>query len=175
MALHSRWVGNLLRFFDGATDILDIDGANGAVDVKQASGLKLAGTALTPTAATLNDVGYKRSGRNQATTAVDKTLTIADAGIVQVVTADGKVVTLPATHVGDVYLVENGGADGTVGLSISPQAADKISGAGLTAADNKDLINTKATAKKGDYVKLIADGVDGFVVAEMVGTWAREA
>lgn len=54
--LHSKWVGNLLRFYAGATAILDIDGDNAFVDVKGASKLKIAGTAVTATAANLNAV-----------------------------------------------------------------------------------------------------------------------
>lgn len=44
-ALHSKWVGNLLRFFQGATAILDVDGDNNCVDV---AALKIAGVARTP-------------------------------------------------------------------------------------------------------------------------------
>jgi hypothetical protein len=112
--------------------------------------------------------------KNQAKTA-DYSLTAADSGVVTYVTADGKVVTLPATVVGMTFIIVNGCEDGQGGISISPQAADKIQGAGLTAADNKDLVSAKATARKGDFVKLVADGVDGYFVQEIRGTWAREA
>lgn len=53
--LHSRFVSQILRFFSGSTDVLDIDPA-GYVDVKQPGGLKLAGTSVTATAADLNNV-----------------------------------------------------------------------------------------------------------------------
>jgi len=104
----------------------------------------------------------------------DKTLALADCGVIQLVDTDAKTVTLPATAPGLEYTIVNTGADGAVLVTISPQAADKISGAGLTPADNKDLLNTKATAKKGDFVTLLADGVDGWVVTRLAGTWARE-
>lgn len=103
-----------------------------------------------------------------------KTLALADCGIVQRVTADAHVITLPATADGLEFVIENGGADGTVLVTISPNAADKISGAGLTPADDKDILNTKATAKRGDYVKLVAEATTGWTVTEMVGVWARE-
>jgi len=108
-------------------------------------------------------------------TATTATLAIADCGTIQDVATDSQVLTLPATAAGLHFTIRNAGEDGAVLVTISPNSADKISGAGLTPQDNKDLLNTKATAKKGDYVKLLGDGVDGWVVTEMVGTWAREA
>lgn len=105
----------------------------------------------------------------------NKTVALADCGIVQSVSVDAKVVTLPATAVGLAYTIVNGGADGAVLVTISPAAADKISGMGLTPADDKDLLNTKATAKRGDFVTLVADGVDGWVVTAKRGTWARQS
>lgn len=99
----------------------------------------------------------------------------ADVGQVTSIDTDGVVITLPATVVGMVFEFVNAGADGAVGFSVSPSALDKIMGCGLTSADNKDLINTKATAKKGDRVVLVADGVNGWYLLEMIGTWAREA
>ncbi len=110
-----------------------------------------------------------------ATVSADKTLVLADCGIVQLVDTDAKVITLPATAAGLHFTIVNAGADGAVLVTIRPQAADKISGAGLTPGDDKDLLNTKATAKKGDMVQLLADGVDGYTVVRQTGTWAREA
>lgn len=63
----------------------------------------------------------------------------------------------------------------TTGVSISPASVDKIQGKGITAADNKDLINTAATDAVGDIVTLECDGVDGWFIVNMLGTWAREA
>lgn len=103
------------------------------------------------------------------------TLVAADVGKILKVETDGAIITLPATVVGYTYTFVNSGEDGTVEFRISPQAADKIFGAGITSADNKDLINTKVTAKKGDYVTLLGDGVDGWLVTKQVGTFAREA
>ena len=103
------------------------------------------------------------------------TLDAEDVGKVMVVSADAKTVTLPATAAGLEYVIANGGADGAVAVTVSPNVSDKIMGADLAGVDNKDRINTKATAKRGDYLVLRADGVDGwFVVAER-GTWAAEA
>lgn len=98
-----------------------------------------------------------------------------DVGQIHDIDTDAVVVTLPSTVVGMTFIFRNAGADGAVGFNLSPAALDKIMGAGLTSADDKDLINTKATAKKGDHVVLVGDGVNGWFVQEMVGTWAREA
>lgn len=114
------------------------------------------------------------------------TLTLADCGIVQNVRTDGVVLTLPATAAGTVFIIRNGGAqvsggpagtgaNGSVGVSVSPAAADKIQGNGFTAADNKDAINTKATSQVGDEICLVGDGVDGYNIQYVIGTWAREA
>lgn len=114
--------------------------------------------------------------RQKVTLSVDTNLALAThSGLDIYVDTDAKVMTLPATHVGDRFRIINDGADAGVLVSIAPNAADKISGMGLTAADNKKLLNTKATAKRGDFVELVADGVDGWVVNAVQGTWAREA
>ena len=108
------------------------------------------------------------------TKSANYTMTEGDVGKVTYVDTDAKTITLPATVVGYVYTIVNAGEDGTVGVTVSPNANDKIMGVGLTAADDKDLVNTKATAKKGDYIKLLGDGALGWYVIEIEGTWARE-
>lgn len=105
----------------------------------------------------------------------NKTLDEGDNGVVQVVTADATV-TLPSTVVGYSYTIMNGGqgsTDGTIAINVSPAALDKIMGNGFTSADNKDAINTNG--RYGDFIKLRGDGANGWVVAEVVGTWTREA
>jgi hypothetical protein len=52
-------------------------------------------------------------------------------------------------------------------------AAD--TGTGIeAAADDKDAINTAATDRVGDSLTLVGDGVDGWYVVGVTGTWARE-
>lgn len=83
--------------------------------------------------------------------------------------------TLPAIAVGEVYTFVNMNKDGKAALTISPQAADSITYVG-DATDDKDLINTKATAKKGDYVTLASlDGTVSWQVVDASGVWAKEA
>ena len=111
------------------------------------------------------------------------TLDEADVNNILLVTADAKTITLPATAEGLKYIIANGGANGTVGITISPNANDKIMGAiqngetiiRLSGTDNKDIVNTTATAKKGDYIILVADGVDGWYIEGGVGVWTEES
>lgn len=119
----------------------------------------------------------------------NKTLTAADAGIVQNVTVDGVVITLPGTADGLSFTIRNGGdnpantpagavADGSCGVSVSPAAADAIAGNGFTATINKDAINTKATSKVGDEITVSGNGTAGvtaWTITNLIGTWAREA
>lgn len=110
------------------------------------------------------------------TISANKTLDAADTGKLFWVDTDAVTITLPAIAdgLGGPKIV-NGGAFGTVAVTISPGATDMILGPDITGADDKDLINTKATAKRGDYVVLDLGDADGYVVTEMVGTWARQA
>lgn len=109
------------------------------------------------------------------TKSANYTMTAADSGYVTYIDTDAITITLPATAAGLSYTFVNAGPDAGVALTLSPNAADKIQGCGLSAADNKDLINTKATARKGDLVRIVGDGTDGWIIQEMRGTWAREA
>ena len=106
------------------------------------------------------------------------TLTIAYATHMgrPVIQRQACVFTLPAVAdvSGDIWIV-NGAADGTL-CTISPNASDKFvwDVAGAAGTDDKDLINTAATAKKGDYVKLRYGAGAGWAIKEMAGTWADE-
>lgn len=107
---------------------------------------------------------------------VDKTLDAEDIGKLFWVDTDAKVITLPAIATGlDGFKVVNGGSFGAVAVTISPNASDMILGPDITGADNKDLINTKATARRGDFVVLGGNDADGYAVQALRGTWAREA
>ena len=94
---------------------------------------------------------------------------------------DNAVITLPnaaSTNAGQEVVIQNSGADGAAKISISPDSSDKIVG-GVGAvysggATNKDWINTKATAKKGDYTRLRSDGVDTWWIVGGIGVWASE-
>jgi hypothetical protein len=108
--------------------------------------------------------------RAVATVSTTKTLAEADSGVVQNVTAS-TTITLPATAAGYQFVIRVGADSKTI--AVSPAAADKIMGNGFTSADNKDLIFT--SARIGDFVRLVGDGVNGYFVAEIAGTATREA
>lgn len=90
--------------------------------------------------------------------------------------ADGDALTLPAIADGLAGLtILAVGAFGTTAVTIDPAAADMILGPDITGADNKDLICTKATQRRGDFVTLTNGDADGYLVTAMRGTWARQA
>ena len=108
----------------------------------------------------------------------NKTLTAADSGKVYTSGAADVVVTLPAaspTTKGVNFTFVTLTLSTTTGFSFSPVAADKIQGTGITAADDKDIINTAATDAVGDTLKLICDGIDGYLIVSKIGTYARES
>jgi len=112
----------------------------------------------------------------RATISADTTLDATHTGKLLWVDTDAKIITLPAIASGlDGVMIVNGGAFGAVAVNVSPNAADMILGPDITGADNKDLINTKATAKRGDFVVIGGNDADGYAVLAMRGTWAREA
>ncbi len=110
------------------------------------------------------------------TLSANKTFDAQDTGKLFWIDTDATTTTLPAIATGYAGgMVVNGGAYGAVAVNLSPAAADMILGPNITGANDKDLINTKATAKRGDRVKLDLGDADGYVVTSLVGTWAREA
>lgn len=103
------------------------------------------------------------------------TLDAQDVGKLLAVTVDAKAITLPATAAGLRYVIVNGSAaTGTCIVTVSPNALDKIMGPDLAGEDNKDWINTKATAVPGDYVILQADGAAGWYIVGQKGIWVSE-
>ena len=98
-----------------------------------------------------------------------------DSGSTIASVLDGFVATLPSIATGNTVTFVNMAGDGEAEFSISPAAADSITYAG-SAVDNKDLINTKATSKKGDSVTLASlDGTVSWQVVAARGIWAKEA
>ena len=85
-------------------------------------------------------------------------------------------ITLPAVEnlKGDIWII-NGAADGTL-LTVSPNSSDMFLWdiAGAAGTNDKDIINTAATAKKGDYVKLRYGSGDGWLISEIGGTWVDQ-
>ena len=116
------------------------------------------------------------------TLTVDTTLTASDSGKTFLIGTDEKTITLPATQAGVKYTFVNIGANANNIITISPNASDAIYGTitmadtvvVAAATDDKDLINTKATAIKGDSVTLVGDGGAGWVIVHSTGIWAKQ-
>lgn len=97
-----------------------------------------------------------------------------DCGKIFYSTIDNMVYTLPSIADGQVYTFVNMAEDGMAKMSISPAALDGIMY--VTATDDKDLINTKATAKKGDTVTIFnVAGTAYWSVSYARGIFAKEA
>lgn len=98
----------------------------------------------------------------------------SETGSVFIATAADVIFTLPATANGlwftFVFKVPSAGTGGQV----DPAATDKIMGNGFTSADGKAAINSGATDREGDCITLVADGLDGWFIENVMGTWARE-
>ena len=102
------------------------------------------------------------------------TVDALDSGKIIYVDTDAKTITLPAVEAGIQLTLVNAGSYGTVALTVSPNANDMIEGVDITGADNKDYVNTKATAQRGDFITLLGANADGWMVTAKRGTWARE-
>jgi hypothetical protein len=111
------------------------------------------------------------------TKAANYTVLPKDTGTHFIATAADVVFTLPATAEGLQFRfsVAAAGLATVTGLSVSPAAVDKIMGNGFTSLDDKDAINTAATDREGDMIEVTGDGVDGYIITGVIGTWARQA
>jgi hypothetical protein len=117
------------------------------------------------------------------TVTVTKTLNYEDSGTNFLVATDALVINLPATKKGVEYTIINTGADGNNIITISPIAADGIAGVITLAGTvvvragtvDTDLVNTKATSKVGNIVKIVGTGVTGvtaWIITSSTGIWA---
>ena len=121
------------------------------------------------------------SGLSSVTLTADTTLAVA-THTVQVgkyvnIATDAKTLTLPAVVIGASFIIVNSAADAGALLTISPNSSDKflVDIAGAAGTDNKDIINTKATQKKYDFVHLIGMAAAGWHIADIRGTWVDQS
>ena len=148
------------------------------------SGISIAGTAVSATAAEINTLASVTAGTASASKAVvldankavtgqrlpvltksaDYTVTAGDSGATIIVTGVDKVMTLPATAAG----LRNRFILAAAGLSAGM-------GNGFTSADAKKAILAGSGDREGDSIMLEGDGVDGWYIVGTVGTWTREA
>ena len=145
--------GGILEVQSGGE--LEIE-SGASLDVESGGSLKLAGTAITATAAEINSA-LDASGRiiNVAADATALALTAAThAGkivLVPIITGAGLTITLPAaTGTGDIYRIINNGIQ-TVALTVTALAGDIMygiaTGNSLTAGANDTFVPTAADIK----------------------------
>ena len=121
------------------------------------------------------------SGLTAVTLSADTTLAVnthsVQKGKYVNIATDAKTLTLPAVVVGASFIIVNSAADGGALLTISPNSSDKflVDIAGGAGTDDKDIINTKATQIKYDYVKLVGLSSVGWLIDDIRGTWVDES
>lgn len=119
--------------------------------------------------------------QNEQARVANFSLTAADTGILQVINADALVGTLPTAAAGltfDFEIGTTGTANGIgeIGFAISPAATDAINGGGTAAGTNdKDVLVTKATARRGDRVRVTAGPANKWVITHLSATITRES
>ena len=120
-----------------------------------------------------NEAGL--TGFNLENKSANYTIVNGDSGKTITSSTDGVVFTLPAISIGRVVTFVNTAPDGSNALTISPNANDGILYAG-SLVDDKDLINTKATSKVGDFVVLASlNSTAHWTVVDVQGVFAKEA
>lgn len=136
------------------------------------------------TITTTNDV--LRARAKQETLTATGSVEANQAGTEFNIATDALVITLPlidSNNLGMEFTFRNTGADGNNIITLSPNSADGINGTIANAAAdsvasgtvNKDLVNTKATANKGDWVTIKAVAATAWYITGGVGIWASEA
>lgn len=128
---------------------------------------------------TLQDVA-QFPGKTHVDTAADLTLTAADhSGAVIDVTADAgedTKITLPVGVVGMDFVIRNAEADAGNLLQVDLNGNEIIEGVNLTIAATKMALNTKATAKRGDYIHLVCNvAATSWRCVSKRGTWVTSA
>lgn len=118
------------------------------------------------------DSGYVPISKAETKTA-SFTITKADHGKTFICDSTTSIVaTLPATQAGLEFSLVVKQLTTSGGHAFSPAAVDKIMGNGLSKADDADLVCSAASDRVGDIVTLVGDGVDGWYIKSIVGTWA---
>ena len=106
-----------------------------------------------------------------------KTLDVQDDGKIILCTVT-TVVTPPAVGATmGPYTLVNMGQELATGYSncqitLTPATGDKFYGPDISATDNTSLVNTLATAKRGDLIRLVYTDTHGWTITDMIGTWA---
>ncbi len=135
---------------------------------------------MSTTSTTSNDV--LRARAKQTTISTSGSVSANQAGGEFNISTDALTITLPEIStetLGMEFTFRNTGADGNNIITLSPAASDAIHGtvAAISSGgvDNKDWINTKATANKGDWCTLKAVALTDWYLTGGDGVWASEA
>ena len=121
------------------------------------------------------------SGLSAVVLTADTTLAIVthsfQVGAYVEIATDAKTLTLPAVVLGASFIIVNTAADAGALLTISPNASDLflVDIAGAAGTDNKDIVNTKATQAKYDFVHIIGMAAAGWHIADIRGTWVDQS
>ena len=115
------------------------------------------------------------TGFNLEAKEANYTVVIGDSGKTFTSKTKDVVFTLPAISIGRVFSFVNTASDGTNNLTISPNASDGILYAG-SLTDDKDIINTQATSKVGDYIVCASlNSTAHWTVVAVQGVFAKES
>ena len=131
-----------------------------------------------------NDVERNQVAQSYYTATGD--ISESDLGNDHNVAVDALTIGLPlitSGNLGSTIFFRNTGADAAVKLVISPKNTNKIIGSITLSASvfsasgvlDKDVINTKATALKGDWIALRAVSLTEWYIIGGQGIWASEA
>lgn len=108
-----------------------------------------------------------------------KDLDNLDSGKIFHCATDSKIFNLPAmcdgTLLGATYTIVNTAADAGALVSVNPGTADYICGNDIGGVDGKEIRNTKSSHKDGDMIRLVCGGSFGWIIEDVIGTWAAEA
>ncbi|MCP4989342.1 MAG: hypothetical protein GY928_25785 [Colwellia sp.] len=112
-------------------------------------------------------------GRIWETFSTAATLDIQDTAKGFWVDTDAQTLTMLTYAAGTAMdiIVMTGGAFGTVGTTVDVAAGDVMSGPDDTGAGGGITTNTKATARRGDYIQVSTGGDDGYIIVEKRGIW----
>ena len=129
---------------------------------------------------TSNDVLRARSKQETLTTS--GSVDANQAGTEFNIATDALTITLPAidaNNIGMEFTFRNTGADGNNIITLSPASTDAFHGTVAAVqsggVDNKDWINTKATANKGDWCTIKAVALTDWYLTGGDGVWASES
>lgn len=127
--------------------------------------------------------------RNKPTVLVtdDKVLVVGDADYIQLIATDNKDFTLPLittemVAAGKRFKFVNTGADQNNDVTLDPNSSDAIHGSIANASSDsvaggvldKDLVLTKGTSNKGDWIEVAPYALTEWYITGGVGIWASE-